>query len=417
MSRIIGVRSGGQSGADRGAMDAAQRLGVDVCGWCPAGGWAEDFPDPPGVRALYPQMKETPSADVEQRTEWNIRDSSCCIVLNTRARGDSPGTDIGYAYYETYGVPHFEIQIDDPSTIDDQIGRAAEWIHGLEDDAIVLGVGGPRASEYPGIYDMASRVVEVLLAEFAQDSPAAPGAGQALEAEAAGAGAAEADAPEADKAGARVANARFSTPEEPCAWPATTVIGIAGGSGSGKTTFANRLCSRLAPNALVLSHDNYYKHRPEMTPEEAYIFDFDSPEALDTHLLVEHVRSLKAGRAVDIPSYNFITHARTEAAQHIEPVPYVIVEGLLILADPDLRNLFDLLVYIDVDADVRAMRRIQRDCTERGASLERAIAMYLATTKRAHDTYVEPFKSTADIVITDARNETALEIVARALLP
>ena len=163
MSRIIELMSGGQSGADRGAMDAARDFGIPVGGWCPAGGWAEDLPEPPGIRALYPQMKETPLADVAQRTEWNIRDSSCCLVLNTPSQGTSPGTDIGYALYEKYNVPHFEIQLGDPETYEAQIARAIEWLDGLADDAIVISMGGPRASEYAGIYDIAYMVATELL--------------------------------------------------------------------------------------------------------------------------------------------------------------------------------------------------------------------------------------------------------------
>lgn len=167
MSKIVALRSGGQSGADRGAMDAALACGVPVEGWCPAGGWAEDYPSPPGVLEQYPFMLETPSSDVAQRTEWNIRDSSCCIALNTRERNTSPGTDIGYALYEQYGIPAFEIIINDPATIDAQIDEACDWLRDLDDDAIVLGFGGPRASEYPGIYDIAHRVAEVILAALA----------------------------------------------------------------------------------------------------------------------------------------------------------------------------------------------------------------------------------------------------------
>ena len=169
--RIVEVRSGGQSGADRGAMDAARDRGVPVSGWCPAGGWAEDLPEPPGVRALYPQMVETPSADVIQRTEWNIRDSTCCVVLNTRLQGTSRGTDAGYVFFEKYGIPRFDFEVDDPATYDEQLERACAWLQGLEDEAIVLGVGGPRASEYPGIYGIAYRVVGVLLDRLAAPSP------------------------------------------------------------------------------------------------------------------------------------------------------------------------------------------------------------------------------------------------------
>ena len=166
VSKIAVLRSGGQSGADRGAMDTARRMGVPLAGWCPAGGWAEDYPDPPGVLALYPEMAETPSSDVLQRTEWNIRDSTCCIVLNTSESAVSPGTEAGFAFNEKYGIPSFGIALDGPDTIDEQAERACEWLRGFHDDAIVLAFGGPRASEYPGIYDIASRVVERILAEF-----------------------------------------------------------------------------------------------------------------------------------------------------------------------------------------------------------------------------------------------------------
>lgn len=166
MSRIIEVRSGGQSGADRGAMDAARDCGVRVSGWCPAGGWAEDYPDPPGVLALYPEMVETPSSDVIQRTEWNIRDSTCCIVFNTHASSMSPGTSAGYQFNEKYGVPHLDILLDASDSIDQQIDRACDWLRALNDDAIVLGIGGPRASEYPGIYEISYAATKTFLTEL-----------------------------------------------------------------------------------------------------------------------------------------------------------------------------------------------------------------------------------------------------------
>ena len=170
MSKIVELRSGGQSGADRGAMDAARQCGIPVSGWCPAGGWAEDYPTAPGVRKLYPEMIETPSAGTLQRTEWNIRDSTCCIVLNTSAKNVSPGTDAGYQFNKLYGTPYFEIDLDSSNNLasfNEQIEQAFEWLRKLDDDAIVLGFGGPRASEYPGIYDIALHVTERILAEFA----------------------------------------------------------------------------------------------------------------------------------------------------------------------------------------------------------------------------------------------------------
>jgi uridine kinase len=196
---------------------------------------------------------------------------------------------------------------------------------------------------------------------------------------------------------------------------APIVIGIIGGSGAGKTTFAERLHARLAPDAAVLSHDDYYKHRPDMTYEEALAYNFDDPAAIDTHLLVEHLRQLKSGCAIEAPSYDFATHARTDAARHVEPVAYILVEGLLVMADPALREMLDFVIYIDVDADTRTLRRIERDCKERGADLSRAIKMYLETTKPAHEVYVEPYKHAADIVIPDALDDEALEVVAARL--
>jgi hypothetical protein len=148
-------------------MDAAKACGVAVSGWCPAGGWAEDYPTPPGVLELYPQMLETPSSNVAQRTEWNIRDSSCCLVLNTHSRGISKGTDIGYALYAQYDTPYYEITIDGEESLDAQIDAAYEWIESLNDDAIVLGIGGPRKSECPKAYDIAYRVIESLLKRLA----------------------------------------------------------------------------------------------------------------------------------------------------------------------------------------------------------------------------------------------------------
>lgn len=189
-------------------------------------------------------------------------------------------------------------------------------------------------------------------------------------------------------------------------------VGITGGSGSGKTTFAKRLLAHFGQDAALLSQDDYYRHRPDMTAQEAADYDFDSPDAIETGLLVEHLRMLRDGRPVDAPSYDFATHARTEAARRIEPVPVVLVDGLLIMCDSDLLELLDLTVFMDADPDVRVLRRIVRDCRERGTDLERAAKMYLDTCKPAHERYVEPFKEKADIVIEDALQDAALESVA-----
>lgn len=198
--------------------------------------------------------------------------------------------------------------------------------------------------------------------------------------------------------------------------PTPLVVAITGASGSGKTTFAERLCERLGHASVVISHDDYYKHVPEMTDEEAAVYDFDSLDALDNDLFVEHLGALKAGKPVEIPSYDFATHARIEGAKRVEPAPVILVEGLLIMADPALRELFDLIIYMDTDPDVRVLRRVERDCLERGADIERAVKMYLGTAKAAQERYVEPYKSKANLVIPDGSDELALELVVQGLL-
>ena len=166
-TKIAALRSGGQSGADRGAMDAALSCGIPTVGWCPAGGWAEDYPEPPGVLALYPDMIETPSREPIQRTEWNIRDSTCCLVFRAPDRSASPGTEAGNAFNERYDTPCFDFALGDAQTYDEQLDRAYEWLNGFE-GSIVFGVGGPRESEYPGMRDLAFDLVKKLLQRFTQ---------------------------------------------------------------------------------------------------------------------------------------------------------------------------------------------------------------------------------------------------------
>ena len=192
-------------------------------------------------------------------------------------------------------------------------------------------------------------------------------------------------------------------------------IGITGGSGAGKTTFAGRLHAALAPDAVVLAHDDYYKHLPGMTHEEARAHNFDEPAALDTYLLVEHLRLLKAGFPIEAPSYDFVAHARDDAGRHIEPVAYILVDGLMILADDALREMLDYVIFIDVDAETRMRRRIERDCNERGIDHAEALKMYRDFAEPAHELYVEPYKHVANIVISDAMDDRTLAAVVAEL--
>lgn len=192
-------------------------------------------------------------------------------------------------------------------------------------------------------------------------------------------------------------------------------VGITGQSGSGKTTLAKRLLGAFGADAVVISHDDYYKNLPNMTEQEAAEYDFDCPEALDTYLLVDQVRSLKRGKPTDVPSYDFVTRERIDGACHVEPVPVVLVEGLFIMCDPELLDLLDLTIFIDADDDTSFSRRINRDTQERGIDRERALHMYYDVAKPAYEKFVEPLKGKADIVINDAADERAFEMVVRRI--
>ena len=193
------------------------------------------------------------------------------------------------------------------------------------------------------------------------------------------------------------------------------IVGIAGGSGSGKTTFAMRLLERLGDNAVLIAHDDYYKDLPDIPWSKAAGYDFDTPDALRTEELVGHLIDLKAGSPADIPSFDFVTHMRRVETHCVHPAPVIIVDGLFVMCDPVLRGMLDLVVFMDADADVRALRRIERDCRERGIELASAMDMYLTTVKPAHERYVEPYRAEADIVVPDALDDRTLELVVRGL--
>lgn len=193
------------------------------------------------------------------------------------------------------------------------------------------------------------------------------------------------------------------------------VVSVCGGSGSGKSTFTGRLLEILGEDAAFIAHDDYYKHTPGMSPEQRAAYNFDVPAALDTHLLVEHVAQLRAGRPAQVPIYDFCTQTRCEHARTVEPVPVVVVEGILVMADDELMEQVDLSIFIDVDEPTRLERRLHRDCGERGWSLENAQRNYEQIVRPAHMLYVEPARAKADIVLNDALDDAALQVLAAGI--
>ncbi len=197
----------------------------------------------------------------------------------------------------------------------------------------------------------------------------------------------------------------------------TIVIGIAGGSGSGKTTVTRKIVRQLDQTRLCLfSHDNYYKDIAQFEIEDPAEINFDHPSSLDTELLIQHVRDLKAHRVVKQPTYDFTTFRRKSETLLMDQAPIVIVEGILIFHDRKLRDLMDIKIFVDTDADERLIRRIQRDTIERGRSLERILSRYQATVKPMHLRFVEPSKVWADIIIPrGGDNKVAIDMVTNEI--
>ena len=190
------------------------------------------------------------------------------------------------------------------------------------------------------------------------------------------------------------------------------LIGIAGGTGSGKSTFAVGL-KRLFPDDItIISYDNYYKPQDHLSMDERVKTNYDCPDALDTDLLVKHLRQLQDGKAVEIPNYDFCIHTRRADFSLVAPAPVIIVDGILTFHDERLREMFDIKIFADADADERILRRLRRDVTERGRDIDGVIKQYVDTVKIMHGIYVEPTKKYADILINGGMNKTALEIVA-----
>ena len=190
------------------------------------------------------------------------------------------------------------------------------------------------------------------------------------------------------------------------------VIGIAGGTGSGKTTLMKRLLERFGNDVTVLSHDNYYYRRDDMPFEERCKVNYDEPAALETDLMTQHLDALRHGQAIDCPVYDFAQHNRSDKTTRIEPKPVIIVEGILIFENKPLRDLMDIKIFVDTDADIRLCRRIRRDVRERGRTLESVIEQYQTTVKPMHDKYVEPSKRYAHLVVPEGgKNAVALEMI------
>ena len=190
------------------------------------------------------------------------------------------------------------------------------------------------------------------------------------------------------------------------------VLGIAGGTGSGKTTLMNNLIQRYGDSVTVLSHDNYYRRRDELTYEQRTLINYDEPAALETELMAVHLDELRHGNAIDCPVYDFTQHNRSDKTVRIEPKPVIIVEGILIFADAALRDLMDIRIFVDTDADVRLCRRIKRDVNKRGRTLESVLLQYQQTVKPMHEKYVEPSKKYADLVVPEGgKNLVALDMI------
>ena len=190
------------------------------------------------------------------------------------------------------------------------------------------------------------------------------------------------------------------------------VIGIAGGSGSGKTTLLKNIIQTFGPAITVISHDNYYKRHDELTYEERCKLNYDEPAALETDLMARHLELLRQGQAIDCPVYDFTQHNRSDETIRIEPKKVIIVEGILIFENQPLRDLMDIRIFVDTDADVRLCRRIKRDVNKRGRSLESVLTQYQQTVKPMHEMYVEPSKKFAHLVVPEGgKNLVALEMI------
>jgi len=190
-------------------------------------------------------------------------------------------------------------------------------------------------------------------------------------------------------------------------------IGIAGGTGSGKSTIARNIAAALPPSRVAtIDHDSYYRDRSDLDFDERTALNFDHPDSLETELLVSHLRALREGRAVEVPSYDFVRHARRVETRRIEPTPVVIVEGILVFVEPALRAELDIKIFVDTDADLRVFRRIRRDIEQRGRTFQAVRDQYYKTVRPMHLQFVEPSKRWADLIIPEGgENRVALDLI------
>jgi uridine kinase len=195
--------------------------------------------------------------------------------------------------------------------------------------------------------------------------------------------------------------------------PTPLVIGLAGGTGSGKTTVANVILQRVGADRIAyVPHDAYYRSFSDLPAAQRDLINWDHPASFETELMIAHVKTLKSRRPIELPVYDFTTDSRTERTVHVEPQPIILVEGILIFAEPLLRPLFDVKIFVDTDADLRFIRRLQRDIAERGRTAQSVIKQYLATVRPMHLEFVEPSKRYADVIIPEGGyNEVAMGMV------
>ena len=195
------------------------------------------------------------------------------------------------------------------------------------------------------------------------------------------------------------------------------ILGVAGGSGSGKTTVVSQIIRAMEPVPVsLLHHDSYYRDHPDLSDQERARLNYDHPDVLETPLLADHLRELLAGQAVEEPVYDFTTHSRTDETRRIEPNPVVIVDGILILAEPELRELMDIRVFVETDSDLRFIRRLLRDTQERGRSVDSVIRQYQETVRPMHLEFVEPSRRHADVIVPFGReNRVAISMLVARL--